>query len=1388
MFSTYNLTHILNYRNTENYQRTSSISNRSILYHRLNMFGRNSGGQSAFGTVNASTPTSTPAPAMNNQFPQKTNGLFGNVSSNFGTSTPSPSGTFGNNNMSQNNQASGGLFGNASQPTGQTSNNLFSGTTSNTNATTNKPAGLFGNNNTSTSIKPGLFGSTGATNNTSTGLFGNTNNANPTQTGGLFGSSNTTTTPATSGGLFGNSNKPTTSGGLFGNNTTNANQSGSLFGNSTSSNQPGTGLSGNNNLINPTSASSTTTSGGLFGTKPTIGTSTTTGGLFGNNSSNTGSTTSQGLFGTKPQGVSNLFGNSTQVTNVNTQSFSNNLNQSNMQYTISNMPASITPSTHRQEPSVESKQREGSISQYNDNRTAFSLPSNNLSTTRNPQVLPSNIFGKLNSRLNYIKESSTRGIFSPSYNEGWSSIPSKSKLKSDEKYLSSKSDQNKSIKDISLAANKRADISTLRILRIDSDRSAAKKLKLLSNTAIPTKEISQSNEKLDHPEEAHSKVTYTLPTENSTIESLILKKNDENNNEFPQEMSSDIPEANMIAKENDSTTADYWCSPSAEELLQLSIKQLAAVPNFMIGRKGYGTISFNYDVDLTAFAKNIKSQLFGNVVVFHPSRTVEVYPDTSIKPNVGCGINVPATISIEGIYPVDKKTKKTHRNPTSSSEIQILIRRLKSMKEMEFISYNPFGGIWTFKVNHFSIWGLVDSEDIEIDENEIEEDLSKGQDYSHKTTKVRTLAQSNLPDVHESLNDITQDNLLTLQQRTFLNNENDSDVMDDNQLLEEKHYEPDIKEEDLELMEVDPPLDVANDWVEQLKVTGSSINSIFAKESSVSKLEENAMSLLFSKFNEDFETMKKICKERKLVSHYSFVKFDFSSRLLVKDTNMPSGTRILPLNPKLNHNNLIMKDSMLDMHLKSITLETRSKNNYPIVTAHSLDFKSMLPLINTSSEDYQVWKLCSILYDPIELPHDVDNDIVKETLLKRKRYSLLCDWVVEQVTQEINYKLKNTVNPLDKIFLYLLLNDNINAARVAVESNNGYLSVLLSFLGSNDPRVVEYATQQLDAWESSGHQIDPEVRRIYQILSVSVFSSHSLLSKLREEFSWLAIFGLGLFYGKIDESSLKDLIFSLISYIDNTSNDLLYVSLQLFSAQDSIEDLFKTIKADNQLLGAQFSWYFVQILKYQEPTNFSDEYCDLITLDLIELLRVGNFLEQALYCSCFIKKDEVAAQQIYDLVTRNISKLTENETFLNRLHVPKATIYEALALFDKYNGNYLSELQNLLNAELYEDAEKVMMFIAGPKLVLHYNLDKNLEILETLRSFIKQFPKESMEHWDSTLSVFENFLMFLLDENKNEETIKNIKNGLRLLLQNRNHKLVPACCDIINKEIRNVRF
>lgn len=1197
-----------------------------------------------------------------------------------------------------------------------------------------KPTGIFNNVNNSNSIGT-------STPSPSTGLFGNkpANASAPNTSGGLFGNTATNNTAAPSGGLFGNSTTTSAapSGGLFGNSASNNQSSaglfgakpaapatGGLFGNSSNTNTSSIGNSATNSYTN-----NTTTSGGLFGNKSTTG-----GGLFGNN------TTSQPAVA-QPQ--SNPYG----------------LNIGNPTTSASSMPAPIIETLKK---ATNNEIKSGTTHKPSASKRSFSISSNVPAPVSN--VPYSNLFHKLNSRLNSVKNiASTKGIFSPSWNSN--------------EYLKSKNladQRNTSVKDMAAFANGTGDVQELRRLKIDTARSAAKKMKLLTGTPAVTKlnneekEETKDNEKVD-----------TNDTKDETEQSKQVSSHpDSNNKEQSQKGSSEL-DSNLVSSKQEDT--DYWCSPSIESLSKLSQTQLKTVPNFIIGRKGFGNVSFNYDVDLSAFAPNLKDELFGKTVSFYSTRTVEVYPDHSNKPVVGSGLNVPATISLEKVYPIDKKTKKPIIDASRTDEMQVLIRKLKNMRDMEFISYNPFGGIWTFKVNHFSIWGLVNDDDVEVDQEDIN---------SYKQHADDSMQGTNMQLANRQL--ISTNPEIASNEDVIMN---DSEALLNDGIVEEKQYEPDVMEQDFAALQAHPDLNISNDWINQLKLAGSNERTIFVDDANLQPIPARITDV-FREFDKDREADKLIGKSLKLKSNTNFSTVLYNNNILVKDLDSQSSVSVYSPKSELGNKFNIQRE-LFQRHISSSVIEKRTNLNLPRVTKFDLKFQDILQVLPKTDALQDIWKLCALLFDEIELPYEIENDTVQTALLKQARYDNLCSWLKSNMERSLTSKKIGTADSLDSIFVALMKYDVIEAAKIAIQSNNRHLAVLISYLGSNDPRVRELSDLQLSKWRSNGQTVDPKIERIYQLLSGELFDDENQIADLVDQYGWLSVFSLGIYYGQIDEMTLEDMVESQMFIIEKSDDLLVSGIFEIFSQEGNVDSLLKkiSIKSSNNNVNVQFLWYLTQILVFKNHRNISESLRDKVTLQYIDQLKLLGCSIESLYVALFINDAQASNQTIKTILDHLIptawNDQNNRDIILEKLLLPKENVYGSLALKEKYVGNYVKETEYLIVGELFEKAAKLVCKEVGPKLVISYNQSGNVQCLNILNEFVKRLPQSKCSSYAQEISLFSQFVdLVSVGDGKNvgKQGIISLEENLKTYYENNKHyKIIPACCNIMNKRIQYIK-
>ncbi|KDQ64139.1 hypothetical protein JAAARDRAFT_144613 [Jaapia argillacea MUCL 33604] len=144
---------------------------------------------------------------------------------------------------------------------------------------------------------------------------------------------------------------------------------------------------------------------------------------------------------------------------------------------------------------------------------------------------------------------------------------------------------------------------------------------------------------------------------------------------------------------------DYFVKPDLRTLVHMGYEELSAMKGLVVGRVGYGQITFLEPVDLTGLAK--LGALLGEVVRFD-DKECSVYPDSDEvdKPAPGSGLNVPARIELVRCWALDKATREPIKDEKHPMAVKHL-KRLQKMKETHFVSFDIQEGKWVFTVDRF---------------------------------------------------------------------------------------------------------------------------------------------------------------------------------------------------------------------------------------------------------------------------------------------------------------------------------------------------------------------------------------------------------------------------------------------------------------------------------------------------------------------------------------------------------------------------------------------------------------------------------------------------------------------------------------------------------------
>ena len=691
-------------------------------------FGQNTG--SSFGQSNTAGGGLFGS-AQNQQKPAGTGFSFGNTaapatSTGFGSqpaantfgSNPNTggSGLFGSNTASNN---TGGMFGGSNNQQQQNTSTGFGGSFGQQNQNQPQQTGssLFGN----TQAKPagtGMFGNApGNTTATPGGLFAN--NQQPQQQpqgGGLFGSN----TAQSGGGLFGN--KPAAGGGLFGNNPA-QNTTGSLFGSSNQTQQQPAagGLFGstNNQVQKPGglfgASASQPTGGSLFGSQPNQNQG---GSLFGastNQQQQQGSALGSSFFN-QQQPVSNqapsltaslsdvsAYGNASLFAGVggaetpNPGPLATPLNNNSKPRRSSILPMyKLAPASASR---YATPQKRGFGFSYSSYGTPVGSPASSISSTPGTlgrSLLGSSANGNLsksvsvnNLRRSFNTEDSilAPGAFSASSSRWYGSTGSKKliinrDLRSD---LFSTPQKDRHAVDSNSSSRKLSKRVSFDTSNVDSDDGTPVR------GALPAPEEPNGTPSDETPRQTRSQGSSQphSPAENQVNGRELARVNED-------ELSA-TPEANATSE---TEPGEYYMQPSLDELQSMNRIQRQTVADFTVGRDNIGKITFKVPVDLS----NVDfDDLQGKTIKLEP-RSATVYPDQNTKPPIGKGLNVPARITLEQSWPRNARERNSKR-------LEKHIERLKRIPDTTFESYNKDNGVWVFSVEHFTTYGLDESDD-----------------------------------------------------------------------------------------------------------------------------------------------------------------------------------------------------------------------------------------------------------------------------------------------------------------------------------------------------------------------------------------------------------------------------------------------------------------------------------------------------------------------------------------------------------------------------------------------------------------------------------------------------------------------------------------------------
>lgn len=796
----------------------------------------------------------------------------------------------------------------------------------------------------------------------------------------------------------------------------------------------------------------------------------------------------------------------------------------------------------------------------------------------------------------------------------------------------------------------------------------------------------------------------------------------------------------------------YWCTPSIAELETMKLEDLSNVENFIIGRKGYGQIAFNFPVDLSSVAERARAEgptiaesLFGNIVQILEKHVI-VYENSEEKPPVGFGLNIPATITLEKMKPKD--------GVSTSAYIKLLKRQLG----MEFVNYDPITYVWTFKVKHFSIWGLVDDNEEENEAGTASKrfqdtkddisvlDYSKIYEDKRYNKELRNQKLSNytrgVPGGWKHNHFSTSSPINIKRQLVADEIDNHLKVYEDDRKA--RKLSEQVSEITIELDQSVPPSPGLLP-VEVLKSSGDKKNDVEYLKNLVSILpsNQNMDDIVQEKAFEPqitndaaFESIQN--KPSLAISSDWLVQLelanDYTSAVLpyvaadeMQDTkgrfdhdlalekldrslfaefnqkavqSMSTPLSSPKTTAKAVPKQLLALSSIIDNLIGNVEITSRD-NNYPQCTDQGgLTFASL------GNDDS--FALASALFDRERYAVELDlmemDVVARQELLKQR--GLFNDWLSQFLSSIVDGKTEKSQDCFQDIIDRLVVGDIKGAVICAQEFSNPHLSVLLTLVDSNDDAVRNIASNQVTEWRDTDALafIPHNLLRIYQLLSGDL--------EAITDGSWQQVLASKFFYS--DSQLLVDIISEVVDQFDSQvgANDTFDIlRLYVHTTKNGTIDVVTWIKKAGWKI--EKAWLFSLVL-----TSGGSHQTDQLSTELGDVLELLLLWREAVFVYSHLNDDDTCRSKIRQCVINYMqqAKSTEDQA-LRELSIPEGLLHEAAAIRAQKDGNYWQACRSFISAKLWKAAHDCIINHLGPETIVSNDPSKKHMLLDLASRF-----------------------------------------------------------------------
>ncbi|CAM4813455.1 unnamed protein product [Rotaria magnacalcarata] len=850
------------------------------------------------------------------------------------------------------------------------------------------------------------------------------------------------------------------------------------------------------------------------------------------------------------------------------------------------------------------------------------------------------------------------------------------------------------------------------------------------------------------------------------------------------------------------TRENYYIKPSMSELKSLfDDKGQCIVDKFTVGHEKYGSVTFYDQVNVTG--------LDLDRIIEIERHELTVYPDDNNKPPVGKELNIPARITLYGVYPTDRSTREeiSDVERIKAMNYSDYLREVTKKFDGEFVNYGIKDGSWTFTVKHFTRYGLDGSEDDFVVVKQPQQQAPKtlnpnflDQTIALNDTYALSSPKSQPMDMEEKENTTS---LLTQQHQN---------VRFSNQSL--VGLRPNAVEQLVQSMFCDDDEDdfdgfqPTNDYM----VTSTKIITADNRQIPIihEPISEQTTTTEHDKTQITFKAPIKPIRERvysKLPEEIArirgkYFRTNFSHYLQYGSIDTLNETRVLLQTP-MNFNEQATDElqEFFEIYFLSCVKQTEENLDMPYFQVRQdpdvvqrfiefynkiLDEKNMDD--NNSFQtltDYslQVFQLCRLLWGPIETPKNVQ--LINQAYFEdQQRRHLLSNWlhqcILSQPQQE-QWIMQNC-----EFLSRGLLNDCVKFAHD--EGDLRLAALVHAASGSNTVRdILRHC-----AHEDIVDVYSKDFRRTIAILSGEfIVKGHNLVDQNRTTY-WQMALALHLWFANSASDSVSTIVRDFesayqehywlepIAHHGNTKTlDLRWKLLKLYTDDTyPIDNVFDVNSYTQNPFDYRLSWMLYMTLQSLGSCPLSIENDASVHVSFARQLEQLGLWHLSIFVLLHINEPTNRKRIVNEFLHRHVTSyidLTQDEqTLVDKYNIPINMILSAKAQRAEYDKQWTNAVRLWIDAKQWRKAHDTYCYYVFHDTLLRGDHEFAKEVLDLL-----DHQRANIAHWNRRGGFARQYIDLLIIFDKIRHGQTTFSNRIHTNMLTQVHRLCDQLADVI---------